>query len=99
MQKYSRNLDEKIDYNANIFSLLESRVERKPNDSLVEYVGRDGKWNSYSAKDFKDLVISVAKGFIAHGVMPGDTISIIAHTSWQWTVLDMAIMSIGALTV
>lgn len=99
MQKYSRNLDEKIDYNANIFSLLESRVERKPNDSLVEYVGRDGEWNSYSAKDFKDLVISVAKGFIAHGVMPGDTISIIAHTSWQWTVLDMAIMSIGALTV
>lgn len=99
MQKYSRNLNEKIDYDANVFSLLENRVERNANGSLIEYLGENGKWESYSAKEFRDLVISVAKGFIAHGVMPGDSISIIAHTSWQWTLLDMAIMSIGALTV
>ncbi|WP_421781370.1 AMP-dependent synthetase/ligase [Gardnerella sp. DNF01199S] len=99
MQKYSRNLDEKIDYDANVFSLLEDRVNRKPNDPLIEYIAKSGEWNSFSAKEFRDLVIAVAKGFIAHGVMPGDSISIIAHTSWQWTLLDMAIMSIGALTV
>lgn len=99
MQKYSRNLDEKIDYDANVFSLLEDRVNRKPNDPLIEYIAESGEWNSFSAKEFRDLVIAVAKGFIAHGVMPGDSISIIAHTSWQWTLLDMAIMSIGALTV
>lgn len=99
MQKYSRNLNEKIDYDANVFSLLEDRVNRKPNDPLIEYIAKSGEWNSFSAKEFRDLVIAVAKGFIAHGVMPRDSISIIAHTSWQWTLLDMAIMSIGALTV
>ena len=31
--------------------------------------------------------------------MPGDSVSIISHTCWQWTALDVAIMSIGALTV
>mgnify|MGYP000446094853 FL=1 len=31
--------------------------------------------------------------------MPGDAVSIISSTSWQWAALDMAIMSIGSLTV
>ncbi|RFT34443.1 long-chain fatty acid--CoA ligase [Bifidobacteriaceae bacterium NR019] len=99
MQEYSRPLDESIDTDVNVFSLLEERAERNPNGSLVEYVGADGVWKSYTAEEFRDKVIAVAKGFIARGVMPGDAVSIIAHTSWQWTVLDMAIMSIGALTV
>lgn len=99
MQEYSRTLDEAIDTDVNIFSLLEDRVSRCANDSLIEYVDSLGSWKSYSAKEFRDMVVAVAKGFIARGVMPGDSISIIAHTSWQWTVLDMAIMSIGALTV
>lgn len=99
MQEYTRPLDEVIDYDANIFSLLDERANRAPQDSLVEYVNEKGDWDSYTAQEFRDLVISVAKGFIARGVMPGDSVSIISHTSWQWTVLDLAIMSIGALTV
>lgn len=99
MQEFSRPLDEHIEYDANIFSILENRVERKPDDSLVEYVNDNGNWESFTAKEFRDKVIAVAKGLIARGVMPGDSVSIIAHTSWQWTVLDLAIMSIGALTV
>ena len=99
MKEYSRPLDETLDTDVNVFSLLEDRASRTPNSSLVEYVGSNGSWESYSAQEFRDMVIAVAKGFIARGVMPGDAVSIIAHTSWQWTVLDMAIMSIGAVTV
>lgn len=99
MQEYSRTLDEAIDADVNVFSLLEDRVLRNPDSSLIEYVDSDGSWKSYSTQEFRDIVVSVAKGFIARGVMPGDAVSIIAHTSWQWTVLDIAIMSIGALTV
>lgn len=29
----------------------------------------------------------------------GDSVAIVSHTRWEWTALDMAIMSIGALTV
>lgn len=66
---------------------------------MVEYVGDDGKWKSFTATQFRDKVIALAKGLIAHGVRLGDCVAIIAHTSWRWTVLDMAFMSIGALTV
>lgn len=99
MQEYVRELEKPIDTDVNVFSLLDNRAQRTPADALVEYVGSEGTWQSYSACEFRDLVIAVAKGLIARGVMPSDSVAIVAHTSWQWTVLDMAIMAIGAVTV
>ncbi|WP_343014264.1 AMP-dependent synthetase/ligase, partial [Bifidobacterium longum] len=40
-----------------------------------------------------------AKGLIGLGVNKGDSVAIVSRTRWEWTALDMAIMSIGALTV
>ncbi|MBW3082818.1 AMP-dependent synthetase/ligase [Bifidobacterium phasiani] len=98
-KEYTRQLQEPIDDDKNLFSILEERAERAPHDSLVEYKDQGGTWRSFSAVEFRNLVIELAKGLIARGVMPGDSVSVIAHTCWQWTALDMAIMSIGALTV
>lgn len=53
----------------------------------------------YSAQVFRDMVIDLAKGLIGLGVNKGDSVAIVSHTRWEWTALDMAIMSIGALTV
>ena len=98
-KEYTRPLQEPIDTNVNLFSILEERVRRAPQDSLVEYKDEQGQWRSFTAAEFKDLVVSLGKGLTARGIMPGDCVSVIAHTCWQWTALDMAIMSIGALTV
>lgn len=98
-QEYTQPLMKPIDSDKNVFSILEERVQRTPDDSLVEYLGTSGRWESFSAVQFRNLVIGIAKGLIARGVMPGDAVAIIAHTSWQWTALDLAIMSIGALTI
>jgi long-chain acyl-CoA synthetase len=98
-QEFTRALEEPIDSDRNLFSILQERAQRTPNDSLVEYAGKDGVWHSFTAAEFTQKVIELAKGLIARGIMPGDAVAIIAHTSWQWTALDMAIMSIGALTV
>lgn len=98
-KEYTRPLEQQIDTDKNIFSVLEERVNRTPNDSLVEYKNEHGEWASFSATEFRDKVIAIAKGLIAQGIMPGDSVSIISHTCWQWTALDVAIMSIGALTV
>ena len=82
----------------NVFSVLVERAERKPNEPLVSYKDGTGSWRSFTAAEFRDKVIALAKGLIARGVMPGDAVSIISSTSWQWAALDMAIMSIGSLT-
>lgn len=99
IKEYTRPLEQGIDSDKNIFSVLEERVERTPDDNLVEYKNAQGEWAAFIAAEFKNKVVALAKGLIARGVMPGDSVSIIAHTCWQWTALDVAIMSIGALTV
>lgn len=99
IKEYTRPLEQGIDSDKNIFSVLEERVERTPDDNLVEYKSAQGEWAAFTAAEFKNKVVALAKGLIARGVMPGDSVSIIAHTCWQWTALDVAIMSIGALTV
>lgn len=45
------------------------------------------------------MVIDLAKGLIGLGVNKGDSVAIVSRTRWEWTALDMAIMSIGAVTV
>lgn len=99
IKEYTRPLEQGIDSDKNIFSVLEERVERTPDDNLVKYKNAQGEWVAFTAAEFKNKVVALAKGLIARGVMPGDSVSIIAHTCWQWTALDVAIMSIGALTV
>ena len=98
-KEYTRPLEQSIDADKNVFSVLEERVRRAPNDSLIEYKNEAGEWSSFSAVEFQAKVTAIAKGLIARGIMPGDSVSITAHTCWQWTALDLAIMSIGALTV
>lgn len=66
---------------------------------MIEYKGDDGTWQPYSAQVFRDMVIDLAKGLIGLGVNKGDSVAIVSRTRWEWTALDMAIMSIGALTV
>lgn len=66
---------------------------------MIEYKGDDGTWQPYSAQVFRDMVIDLAKGLVGLGVNKGDSVAIVSRTRWEWTALDMAIMSIGALTV
>lgn len=65
---------------------------------MIEYKGDDGTWHPYSAQVFRDMVIDLAKGLVRTWCQQGDSVAIVSRTRWE-TALDMAIMSIGALTV
>ena len=43
-KEYTRPLEQSIDADKNVFSVLEERVRRAPNDSLVEYKNEAGEW-------------------------------------------------------
>ncbi|MCI1935494.1 MAG: AMP-dependent synthetase/ligase [Bifidobacteriaceae bacterium] len=83
----------------NVFSILEGRAQRAPQDVVVEYKNAQGTWDSFTAEQFVAEVTSLAKGLLARGIKKGDAVAILSHTRWEWTALDMAILSIGALTV
>lgn len=83
----------------NIFSILVDRATRKPNDDLVKFRDEKNEWVSQTASEFLDTVRLLGKGLFAHGVRKGDAVAILSNTRWEWTALDFAALSIGAVVV
>lgn len=99
VKQFTNPVKEPIDSYINLFDLLDNRAKRDPEGAMIEYKGDDGTWHPYSAQVFRDMVIDLAKGLVGLGINKGDSVAIVSRTRWEWTALDMAIMSIGALTV
>lgn len=99
VKQFTNPVKEPIDSDINLFDLLDNRAKRDPEGAMIEYKGDDGTWHPYSAQVFRDMVIDLAKGLVGLGVNKGDSVAIVSRIRWEWTALDMAIMSIGALTV
>ncbi|GAB3201366.1 long-chain fatty acid--CoA ligase [Geodermatophilus arenarius] len=60
---------------------------------------RDGRWVDVTWREFGEQVAGVAKGLVAAGVQPGDRVALQAKTRYEWTVIDFAIWTAGAVTV
>ncbi|MBY8886229.1 AMP-dependent synthetase/ligase [Streptomyces sp. PTM05] len=58
-----------------------------------------GSWRDVTATTFLAEVRAAAKGLIASGVEPGDRVALMSRTRYEWTLLDFAIWSAGAVTV
>ena len=60
---------------------------------------KDGEWCHISWNEASDLVQDLSLGLHEIGVRKNDKISIIAENSYKWCVVDLAIISLGAITV
>ncbi|WP_407318413.1 AMP-dependent synthetase/ligase [Isoptericola halotolerans] len=81
-----------------ITTLLADRVDRTGHGPLLER--RDGRtWTPVSAHEFDADVLAVARGLVALGVGPGDRVAIMSRTRYEWTLLDFAIWTAGAVPV
>ena len=60
---------------------------------------KDGEWSLISWNEASDLVQDLSVGLHEIGVRKNDKISIIAENSYKWCVVDLAIISLGAITV
>jgi long-chain acyl-CoA synthetase len=52
-----------------------------------------------TAFELEQEIRSVAKGFIQRGIKKGDRVAIMAKTRYEWTILDLAIIFTGGITV
>ncbi|HEY2041982.1 MAG TPA: AMP-dependent synthetase/ligase [Jatrophihabitans sp.] len=67
---------------------------------LISLKVRDGDhWTEVTAGEFGEQVLSVAKGLLASGVDTGDRVALMSKTRYEWTLLDFAIMALGAVVV
>lgn len=56
-------------------------------------------WRDVSAVEFTQQVRALAKGFLAAGLEVGDRVGLMARTSYEWTLVDFALWTAGAVPV
>lgn len=78
--------------------LLHGTAAEFPDRVLISR--RQGQsWVDLTAQQFLDHVNSVARGLVAAGVEPEDRVVLMAKTRYEWALLDLAILSTGAIVV
>lgn len=88
---------------SNVTDLLLDQVAADPAAILYERKPEGHQagepWQSVRADEFLRQVQQLAKGLIASGIAPGDSVAVMSRTRYEWTVLDFAIWFAGAVTV
>lgn len=59
----------------------------------------DGSWVDVTSGQAAQQIRSAARGLIAQGIQPGDRVALLSATRYEWPILDLAILSVGAVTV
>ena len=73
--------------------------ERDDPDFVIYQRQIDGAWTDVTCAEAADQIRSAALGLISLGVQAGDRVSIFSATRYEWAILDLAILSVGAVTV
>ena len=86
--------------NENVVSLFRRRVTQDPSQTVIEQKTLLGEqWRKLSAGEFWDEISSVSRGLLGIGLKPGDCLALHGPTSYEWTLIDMACLAIGVVTV
>ncbi|MFD6437384.1 AMP-dependent synthetase/ligase [Streptomyces venezuelae] len=98
MREFSLPALYEVPADGNLTDIVRRNAAQHPD---VAVIGRkvDGRWQDVTAKAFLADVRATAKGLIAAGVRPGDRVGLMSRTRYEWTLLDFAIWSAGAVTV
>jgi len=73
--------------------------ERNCPDFVIYQRQIDGEWTDVTCAEAAGQIRSAALGLIAMGVQAGDRVAIFSATCYEWAILDLAILSVGAVTV
>ncbi len=82
----------------NLAAMFFDQVDRLGERPFL-WVKRHGDYKALSWGDTAARVTPLARGLLAQGVEPGDRVMLVSENRPAWLVSDLAIMSIGAITV
>jgi long-chain acyl-CoA synthetase len=75
------------------------RSEREAGAGIAAYRPAGGRWVPETWSALSALRREVAAGLIARGVKKGDRVALVSHTRFEWGPIDLAILSVGAVTI
>lgn len=74
-------------------------AEEDPHRIALGRKDASGRWLDITSATFRDEVLALAKGLIAHGVRFGDRVALMSRTRYEWTLFDFALWAVGAQSV
>ena len=82
-----------------IFDILVIQAKTRPLDICLSDK-RNGKWKSLSTLKYYESANLISVALIEMGVKPQDKIALISTTNRsEWSIMDMAILQVGAVSV
>ena len=80
--------------------LFMKTVRLRPEETAYRWhLKDDGTSESVTWRGHSEAVREAARGLIGQGVRHGDRVAILGNSCYRWALVDMAILSIGAVTV
>ncbi len=82
----------------NLAGMFWSRVEHS-GTAPAQMVKRQGPWRTLGWSEVGEAVRELALGLLALGLQPGRSVALLCTSRAEWVQADLAILSIGAVTV
>ncbi len=98
MREFSLPALYEVPADGNLTDIVRRNAAQHPDVAVIARKS-GGVWQDVTARDFLAEVHAAAKGLIASGIQPGDRVGLMSRTRYEWTLLDFAIWSAGAITV
>lgn len=83
----------------NLPKMIHLRAEKHPGQVAIERRDALGAWSPMTIDEFARRIDAAARGLIGLGVEAGARVAILAPTSFEWALIDLACLSCGAVTV
>jgi long-chain acyl-CoA synthetase len=98
VREASTELLVELDPDSNVTDLLLRQEAANTAHPLYARKGPNG-WTDVPAHKFLRDVRALAKGLIAGGLEPGDSVVVMSATRYEWTLVDFAVWFAGGVTV
>src|SRR5699024_9751994 len=98
VREYTSPPGRSVETGENLTDIVFSNAEQFP-ETVSFRRRRDGVWHEVTAREVAVEVTEVAKSLINAGIATGDRVGLMSKTRYEWTLLDFAIWTAGAVTV
>lgn len=81
-----------------LFDIPYYQLDNYPNDAMFS-TKTDGKWTGISTREFLSSVNEYSRALVAYGIKPNDKVAIVSTNRFEWNMIDLALLQIGAIVV
>ncbi|MCE5273953.1 MAG: long-chain fatty acid--CoA ligase [Syntrophaceae bacterium] len=99
IRQYEKEFEEFLRTEKQLALMVRSRVKRWKDTKIAVKQKPYGSWISYTWADFGEQIDASSKALLAFGVKEMEMVGIFSHNLVEWSVADLAALSIRAVSV